>query len=72
MAKCTCDGRRPIACLWFLFAFRKQLDDNGIAEGAGLKIWPNFLEGNALEDFYAHMEDGDATLGGFTTSPEAF
>ncbi len=37
------DSKKPIECLRFLSVFKKQLDDNGISEGAAMKIWPILL-----------------------------
>lgn len=71
MEKHAFSGARPVACLRFLSAFKKALDDENIPEGAALRIWPNFLTGDAHELFNQLTEDGDAYIGGFTTYPQA-
>ena len=71
MAKHIFDGTIPVACLRFLSAFKRALDDNGLSEGAGLKIWPSFLEGDAQDLFVQMKEDGYADIGGFHDWPSA-
>lgn len=61
------DGTKPVACLRFLTAYKRALDDEGIPEGAGLRIWPNFLKYSAYDAFTQMLEDGNADLGGFST-----
>lgn len=67
MSKYTFNGAKPVACLRFLSAFKKQLDNEGIHEAGALRIWPNFLSGESLELFKGQSEKCDENLGGFTT-----
>eukprot|EP00171_Calliarthron_tuberculosum_P004418 IDg4418t1 len=48
MGKYTFNGSKPVACLRFLSVFKRQLDNEGIPEAGALRIWPNFLSGEAL------------------------
>ncbi len=67
MLRHTFDGRRTVACLRFLSAFERQLDNERVPEAAAFNIWPRFLSGDALDLFNQQTEDGDAEIGRFST-----
>lgn len=71
MQKYIFDDKNPIECLRFLSVFKKQLDDNGIAEGGALKIRPSFVSGDALDSCDSHNEERPASFGGFNISAHA-
>lgn len=57
-------GKNHEESLTFLSTFRRQLDDSGLSEAAGLRIWPSFLSGAAQHNFNTYFDDEAA---GFST-----
>eukprot|EP00171_Calliarthron_tuberculosum_P022920 IDg22920t1 len=58
MDKHMFNGKKPVACLRFLTAYKRALDEEGISEGSGLRIWPSFLKDSAYDTFTQMLEDG--------------
>ncbi len=64
-------GRAPSSTCFSSPSSKNPLEDNGIAEGAAMKIRASFPSCDALDAFNSQNEEEWASLGGFSTLPHA-